>query len=78
MQNDERRGRRRTGRPRRTFDQSVPSPCIAVCTLDDDDVCIGCLRTADEIREWMILEREEKLAVLERVRARRAARKPSP
>lgn len=77
MENDERRGRRRTGRPRRVFDQTVPSPCIAVCTLDENDVCIGCLRTADEIREWMILDRDEKLAVLERVRDRRSASGPS-
>lgn len=66
-------GRRRTGRPPRVFDQSVPSPCIQVCTLDDDNVCIGCYRSADEIREWMIMDRPAKLEVLERVRARRRA-----
>ncbi len=66
--------RRRTGRPRRQFDQTVPSPCIAVCTLDDDDLCVGCLRHVDEIREWMIMTREQKLAVLEKVGHRRAAR----
>ncbi len=74
MDNGNRRGRRRTGRPPRTFDDTVPSPCVAICTLDEDDVCIGCFRHADEIREWMILEAAEKLAVLERVRARRRAR----
>ncbi|KAA3624280.1 MAG: DUF1289 domain-containing protein [Proteobacteria bacterium] len=67
----QRRGRR-TERPPREFDQSVPSPCISVCTLNDDDVCIGCFRSAEEIREWMILDREQKLEVLERVRMRRA------
>ena len=25
------------------------SPCVGLCTLDDDDVCIGCGRTLDEI-----------------------------
>jgi hypothetical protein len=29
------------------------SPCIGVCTLEDD-VCIGCNRTMDEIREAYI------------------------
>ncbi len=27
------------------------SPCIGVCTLDENDVCIGCGRTMNEIRE---------------------------
>lgn len=32
---------------------------------------MGCQRTADEIREWMIMTRAEKLAVLSRIDARR-------
>lgn len=27
------------------------SPCIGVCKLDED-VCVGCGRTTDEIQEW--------------------------
>lgn len=27
------------------------SPCIKVCKLNDDNVCIGCNRTIEEIRE---------------------------
>ncbi|MEM9601957.1 MAG: DUF1289 domain-containing protein [Pseudomonadota bacterium] len=60
--------RRRRARPQ--FDTSVPSPCIAVCQLDAQSICVGCRRTQDEIRDWMILSREEKLAVLECVAAR--------
>ena len=25
------------------------SPCIGTCTLDEDDICIGCNRHIDEI-----------------------------
>ena len=28
---------------------SVKSPCIEVCSLNNEDVCIGCYRTANEI-----------------------------
>lgn len=71
MTPSKRQGARRTNRPAREFDHSVPSPCVSVCSLDERDVCIGCLRSADEIRDWMILDRGQKLEVLERVAARR-------
>jgi uncharacterized protein len=30
----------------------VPSPCINVCTLDDDEICVGCGRHIGEIAAW--------------------------
>jgi predicted Fe-S protein YdhL (DUF1289 family) len=57
----------------RVFDTSVPSPCISVCQLDTaSNLCIGCLRHVDEIRDWPILTAEEKTAVLERIEARKS------
>jgi uncharacterized protein len=32
--------------------QFVPSPCVSVCALDEDDVCVGCYRTGMEISQW--------------------------
>jgi len=64
----------RRRRPRRrgaTLDTSVPSPCVAVCEYDGKGYCKGCYRDADEIREWMIMTREQKLAVLELLDERR-------
>lgn len=29
------------------------SPCVKICTLVDN-ICIGCGRTQDEIREWLV------------------------
>lgn len=46
------------------------SPCISICTLDEDDVCMGCLRTLDEIVEWTLLSDDEKRVVLENVAER--------
>src|SRR3546814_5442834 len=55
---------RRRARPQRVFDTSVPSPCIAVCKVDPaSNLCIGCRRHVDEIREWPIMTAEQKLAV---------------
>ena len=68
-----RRGRRR-GRARRFVpDESVPSPCIAVCQIDDvTGFCLGCYRDIDEIRDWLIMSGDEKRAVLSRIADRRA------
>lgn len=54
----------------RQFDTSVASPCTQVCQFADDEFCVGCRRTQDEIREWIIMTREEKLAVLEKIKTR--------
>ena len=29
------------------------SPCVRKCTLDDDDICVGCFRHIDEICAWV-------------------------
>lgn len=50
---------------------SVKSPCIDVCTLDHESVCLGCKRTREEIRDWMKYTDEEKLAVIEKCSIRK-------
>jgi uncharacterized protein len=51
----------------------VPSPCINVCKMDPQTGwCEGCLRTIDEIACWSGATREEKLAVLAKLAARKA------
>ncbi|MCK5872829.1 MAG: DUF1289 domain-containing protein [Methylococcales bacterium] len=30
----------------------IQSPCIRNCCLNNDDVCLGCFRTIDEIKQW--------------------------
>lgn len=79
MSEREERGRdRRRRRPearRPVFDTSVPSPCISVCQIDEaTDLCLGCARTLDEIRDWPIMSADEKRAALARIAARRGAR----
>ena len=54
--------------------QPVKSPCIEVCSLDDQDVCIGCYRTANEIIEWFSASDERKRIILSAVNERRVSR----
>jgi len=44
-----------------------------VCVLDDNDICTGCFRSAEEITDWFMATAEQKREVLRRVRERRAA-----
>lgn len=68
----------RRGRSPRQIDTSVPSPCLAICQIRKGDAeCIGCRRTMDEIRDWMMMTAEEKQAVLDRLAALPKTEAPS-
>jgi uncharacterized protein len=48
---------------------AVPSPCVDICRLDAQGLCVGCRRTIDEITEWRCASearRREILRELER------------
>jgi predicted Fe-S protein YdhL (DUF1289 family) len=52
----------------------VPSPCINVCSLDPaSGLCRGCLRTLQEIADWLEMTPDEKRATLRTLALRRAA-----
>jgi len=50
---------------------NAASPCVRLCQLDDDGLCLGCFRVRDEIARWLRLSDEEKAAVNLAVAARR-------
>ncbi len=50
--------------------QEIKSPCISVCLLNENDICEGCYRSADEITAWSELCNERKQEVMVRVRER--------
>lgn len=47
--------------------RAVLSPCIGVCTLGDDGLCEGCLRTTAEIARWSRMNDDERLRLMETV-----------
>lgn len=48
----------------------VRSPCVSICALNGDDVCIGCQRSGDEILRWSQMTNDERREVLQRVTER--------
>lgn len=60
-----------------TFDseiQSIESPCIRNCCLNDEDVCLGCFRVISEITGWNASTVEEKQEILKRCDIRKKDR----
>jgi len=55
---------------------SVPSPCVSICALDEEGVCLGCYRTGDEITDWFIADDERKREILRASDARRDRMNP--
>ncbi|MFT5718660.1 MAG: putative Fe-S protein YdhL (DUF1289 family) [Oleiphilaceae bacterium] len=48
----------------------IPSPCVSICALNADDMCVGCYRTGDEITRWWGMESSEKQQILDKVKER--------
>lgn len=44
--------------------ESVESPCISICVLDEDQLCQGCFRTLQEIGEWSVVDDKQKATIL--------------
>lgn len=58
-----------------TLPFDIPSPCIGVCKiLPDEEFCVGCLRTRNEIKIWRSTDNTTRLDILSELKERRHAR----
>ena len=48
----------------------VKSPCVNICCLNEDDVCLGCYRSCDEICKWGAMDNEQRNDVMKKVAER--------
>ncbi len=46
------------------------SPCVLICTLDDDKVCLGCGRSLEQISSWALMSKDEQWAVIDELSRR--------
>ena len=53
--------------------ETVESPCIRLCTLDDQDVCLGCFRSMAEICAWSRASNDERRQIVAASELRRSA-----
>jgi uncharacterized protein len=46
------------------------SPCVGICTLDAEQICEGCGRSASEIALWTQFSAAQRHAIMARLDAR--------
>lgn len=47
------------------------SPCISVCTLDEDKICLGCGRSMQQISAWARMSVAQQWEVIDDLAAHR-------
>jgi uncharacterized protein len=53
--------------------ERITSPCVSVCVMDPvAGVCVGCLRTLDEIAGWIDMSDHARRALIASLPQRRA------
>ncbi len=52
---------------------TIESPCTRNCCLNEDDNCLGCFRSLDEITQWGSANDEQRQTVLDNCKRRRKA-----
>jgi predicted Fe-S protein YdhL (DUF1289 family) len=48
----------------------IQTPCIHVCQLNRDNICVGCLRSLDEISAWPDADTDERVRILDNMTER--------
>ena len=46
--------------------KEIESPCVSICRMENE-VCVGCGRTVDDVVNWYDMTDDEKQAVLNRI-----------
>ncbi|MEE4292008.1 MAG: DUF1289 domain-containing protein [Cycloclasticus sp.] len=57
----------------------MESPCVRLCTLNEDDMCLGCGRLLNEITSWTAYSEERRVEIIKDcVRRIQMVKMPSP
>ena len=57
----------------RNVSPAVPSPCISLCRLDEQKVCLGCFRHVADIREWRSADDARRRVICAEAEQRKAS-----
>lgn len=50
---------------------SVQSPCVSLCRLDEERVCLGCFRHVEDIRAWRSADDDTRREIIAAAEQRR-------
>lgn len=57
-------------------DKPVRSPCVSICVLNKQDICVGCYRSGNEISHWGKMSNQEKRQILQKMDERAKTMNP--
>lgn len=58
--------------------RAIATPCVMVCTVDGaSGLCLGCLRTLEEIATWSRMNDAERAAIMSELDERRGRIDPA-
>ncbi len=62
------------GTPLKTSDplETISSPCVSNCCLNEEDICLGCFRSLDEILQWRAISDQQRQTLIVLAQAREA------
>ena len=52
---------------------TISSPCIRSCCLNNDDICLGCFRSLNEITRWSQADEKTRRHFLNNAQSRQKA-----
>jgi uncharacterized protein len=58
-------------RQRNAAPPTVQSPCVRNCCLDNQEICLGCGRSLEEILQWGNATAEQRELILQNAAVRR-------
>jgi len=50
---------------------TIISPCVRNCCLNEEDICLGCFRSIDEILQWSNATAQQKQKIIQLANARK-------
>ena len=50
---------------------NVDSPCVRHCCLSEEDICLGCFRSMEEIMQWGSASDQDKEKIIHIARKRK-------
>ncbi len=53
------------------LENPVAPSCVDNCCLNDDDICMGCFRSLQEILDWGAADNASRMEILRRVEERK-------
>ena len=59
------------------MDNIVKSPCVNICQLGEDNICIGCYRTLGEIGDWRFANSDQREQIVAIAKMRQSNEKQS-